>query len=67
MDPTHLRNELPGEVVDRMLDAVERHYRVAHRWFRVKAGILGLERLELHDQYAPIGEFRRWTTPRPGA
>jgi oligoendopeptidase F len=58
MDPTHLRNELPGEVVDRMLDAVEQHYRVAHRWFRVKAGILGLERLELHDQYAPIGEFR---------
>jgi oligoendopeptidase F len=58
MEPTHLRNELPGEVVDRMLDAVERHYPVAHRWFRVKAGILGLDRLELHDQYAPIGEFR---------
>jgi oligoendopeptidase F len=58
MDPTHLRNELPGDVVDRMLDAVEGHYAIAHRWFRVKAGILGLERLELHDQYAPIGEFR---------
>lgn len=58
MDPTHLRNELPGEVVDGMLDAVERHYPIAHRWFRVKAGILGLDRLELHDQYAPIGEFR---------
>ena len=58
MEPTHLRNELPGEVVDRMLDAVERHYPIAHRWFRVKAGILGVERLELHDQYAPVGEFR---------
>ncbi len=58
MDPTHLRNELPGEVVNRMLDAVEQHYPVAHRWFRVKAGLLGLDRLELHDQYAPIGEFR---------
>ena len=58
MDPTHLRNELPGEVVDRMLDAVERHYPIAHRWFRFKAGILGLDRLELHDQYAPVGEFR---------
>jgi oligoendopeptidase F len=58
MDPTHLRNELPGPVVERMLDAVERHYGIAHRWFRVKAGILGLERLELHDQYAPIGDAR---------
>lgn len=58
MDPTHLRNELPGEVVEGMLDAVERHYGIAHRWFRVKAGILGIERLELHDQYAPIGEGR---------
>ncbi len=41
-----------------MLDAVERHYGLAQRWFRVKAGILGLDRLELHDQYAPIGEAR---------
>ena len=58
MDPTHLRNELPGPVVEGMLDAVERHYDLAHRWFRVKAGILGLDRLELHDQYAPIGAGR---------
>lgn len=58
MDPTHLRNELPAGVVEGMMDAVERHYALAHRWFRVKAGILGLDRLELHDQYAPIGEAR---------
>ena len=58
MDPTHLRNELPAGVVEGMMDAVERHYPLAHRWFRVKAGILGLDRLELHDQYAPIGEAR---------
>ncbi len=58
MDPTHLRNELPAGVVEGMMDAVERHYPLAHRWFRVKAGILGLDQLELHDQYAPIGEAR---------
>ena len=67
MEATHLRNELPGPVVEQMLDAVERHYALAHRWFRVKAGILGLDRLELHDQYAPDRRGpRRWTTPRPG-
>jgi oligoendopeptidase F len=59
MEPTHLRNELPGAIVEGMLDAVERHYGIAHRWFRVKAGILGIDRLELHDQYAPIGAEAR--------
>lgn len=63
MEATHLRNELPGPVVERMLDAVERHYGLAHRWFRAKAGILGLDRLELHDQYAPIGEGRSVAYP----
>lgn len=58
MDPTHLRNELPGEVVESMMDAVERHYPIAHRWFRAKARLLGLPRLELHDQYAPVAETR---------
>lgn len=58
MDPTHLRNELPGEVVEAMMDAVEAHYPIAHRWFRAKAALLGLPALELHDQYAPIGETR---------
>jgi oligoendopeptidase F len=58
MDPTHLRNELPGPAVDHMLDAVERHYSLAHRWFRTKARILGLDRLALADQYAPIGGAR---------
>lgn len=58
MDPTHLRNELPGPAVDHMLDAVERHYGLAHRWFRTKARIMGLDRLALADQYAPIGGAR---------
>lgn len=59
MDPTHLRNELPGPVVDAMLTAVEEHYPIAHEWFRIKAGLLGLDRLELHDQYAPLGAARQ--------
>lgn len=67
MEPTHLRNELPGAVVDGMLDAVERNYPIAHDWFRIKAGILGIERLELHDQYAPIGESRAVAFPEARA
>jgi len=58
MSQTHLRNELDPEVVQGMMDAVERRYELAQRWFRSKAGLLGLDVLELADQYAPIGEAR---------
>ncbi len=58
MAQTHLENELAGDVVYRMMDAVEAHYPVAQRWFRAKAGLLGLDVLELADQYAPVGDAR---------
>jgi oligoendopeptidase F len=58
MDRTHLRNELSRDVVERMMEAVEAHYGLAQRWFAAKAKILGLPRLELWDQYAPIGGGR---------
>ena len=56
-----LANELPPEAVDNMLDAVERAYPLAHRWWRRKAELLGVDRLTLSDQYAPLGEGRRIT------
>ena len=59
--PRDLQNELPPEAVDAMLDAVERHHPIAHRWWRHKAKLLGVPRLALADQYAPIGESRRFT------
>ena len=58
MEPTHLRNELDGPAVDGMLAAVEGHYELAQRWFRHKAELLGLPRLALWDQYAPVAEAR---------
>ena len=53
-----LDNELPSEAVDVLLAAVERHHHLAHRWFRHKAKLLGLEKLSLGDQYAPLGSTR---------
>ncbi len=53
-----LDNELPSEAVDVLLAAVERHHDLAHRWFRHKAKLLGLEKLSLGDQYAPLGSTR---------
>lgn len=56
--PTHLANEIAPATVEAMLQAVERHYPVAQEYFRLKARLLGLERLKNTDVYAPIA-----TTP----
>ncbi|HKC76899.1 MAG TPA: M3 family oligoendopeptidase [Gaiellaceae bacterium] len=61
--PTNQRNELTGDVVEAMMSAIEDNYPLGRRWFVRKAGVLGLDRLQLADQYAPIGSDRRveWT------
>ena len=52
--PTHLANEISPHVVEVMMDAVERHVPVIQRFLRLKAGLLGLDRLGIADVYAPI-------------
>jgi oligoendopeptidase F len=52
----HLANNVPPEAVAGMMDVVEEHYGLAHRYFQAKARLLGLERLQIWDQYAPIGD-----------
>ena len=41
-----------------MLDAVERHYPLAHRWFAHKQKLLGVDQMVLAYEYAPIGGSR---------
>lgn len=52
--PTHLSNEVAPDTVEAMLHAVERHYRLAQEYFRLKAGLLGVPRLAVSDVYAPL-------------
>lgn len=61
MQPTNMSNELDDETVEAMMTAIEASYPIAQRWFRAKAEVLGLEKLSLADQYAPIGDPRRFT------
>jgi len=61
MQPTNLENELEDEIVEAMMTATEEAYPIARTWFAAKAGLLGLEKLELADQYAPIGEARQFS------
>ena len=58
------RNELPPAAVDAMLAASSDAYPLAHRWWRRKAQLLGLDQLYLADQYAPLGEGRRFELGR---
>ena len=52
----HLANEIDAEAVTTMMETAEKNYGVAHDYFRQKAKLLGLPRLALHDQYAPVGK-----------
>lgn len=62
MEPTNLGNELPEEVVSRLMDVSEANYGLARDYFRLKAKLLGLPKLKNTDIYAPIGETdRRFT------
>jgi oligoendopeptidase F len=63
MQPTNMNNELDDETVEAMLTATEESYGIGRKWFDAKARLLGLDRLELADQYAPIGEARAFSWP----
>jgi oligoendopeptidase F len=63
MQPTNMDNELDDATVEAMLTATEESYGIGRKWFEAKARILGLDTLELADQYAPIGEARKFSWP----
>ncbi|MFA5027748.1 MAG: M3 family oligoendopeptidase, partial [Candidatus Methylomirabilota bacterium] len=56
MAQRNLSNEIEAEAVEQMLAVTEANYAVAQRYFRLKARLLGLSRLPLTDQYAPVGD-----------
>ncbi len=58
MEERHLSNEIEPEVVTTMMAVVEQNYVLAHRYFALKARLLNLPRLQLYDQYAPVGDVR---------
>jgi oligoendopeptidase F len=63
MQPTNMDNELDDATVEAMLTATEESYGIGRKWFDAKARVLGLDKLELADQYAPIGEARKFSWP----
>jgi oligoendopeptidase F len=52
----NLANEAEDEAVQALVDAVTSRYEVARRYYRLKARLLGLDRLEHYDRFAPVAE-----------
>jgi len=50
----NLANEATDESVEALIEAVAGRYELARRWYRLKAGLLGLDRLAYWDRVAPL-------------
>ena len=49
-------NDLPDEVIDTLLEVARKNIGIFHRYFRLKAQKLGMEKLRRYDIYAPLAE-----------
>jgi oligoendopeptidase F len=52
----NLANEASDESVAALIDAVRSRYDLARRWYRLKAGLLGVECLAHWDRMAPVSD-----------
>jgi oligoendopeptidase F len=63
----NLENEASDESVDALVDAVSSRYEIVRRWYRLKARILGIDKLADYDRYASVGssaETMTWPQAR---
>jgi oligoendopeptidase F len=59
ISPRNLYNDIPDSVVEVLLDVCRRNNTLFQRYFRLKAGWLGLDRLRRYDIYAPLAPTDR--------
>ncbi len=52
----NLANEAGDESVQALIEAVRRRYEIPRRWYRLKARLLGLDRLADYDRMASVSE-----------
>ncbi|HEX7597369.1 MAG TPA: M3 family oligoendopeptidase, partial [Polyangia bacterium] len=55
----NLGNDIPDEVVDTLLEVARKNAPVFQRFFRLKARLLGVERLRRYDVYAPVAHSEK--------
>ncbi len=56
MSARNLANDIPDAVVNTLLDVVQCNAGIFQRFFRLKARLLGVEKLRRYDIYAPVAK-----------
>ena len=54
MSVRNLQNNVPDEAVDALLEVTRKNAKIFHRYFRIKAKLLGVDKLRRYDIYAPV-------------
>ena len=49
-------NDLPDDVIDTLLEVTRKNIGIFHRFFKLKAQKIGMEKLRRYDIYAPVSE-----------
>jgi oligoendopeptidase F len=59
ISPRNLANDVPSEVVDTLLNVAEKNAGLFQRYFKLKASMIGMDKLRRYDLYAPIAKSDR--------
>ena len=59
IQPTNIGNEIPDEAVEHLMAVTEANFGLAQEYFRLKAKMLGMEKINNTDLYAPVVESER--------
>ncbi len=55
----NLANDIPNDVVETLLEVARKNAPLFQRFFKVKAKLLGMDRLRRYDIYAPVGKAEK--------
>lgn len=55
----NLSNDIPDEAVDTLLEVTRKNAGIFHRYFKLKAKLLGVDKLRRYDIYAPVAEAQK--------
>lgn len=59
IQPTNIGNEIPDEAVEHLMEVTEANYGLAQEYFRIKAKMLGMDKIRNCDVYAPVAETEK--------
>lgn len=59
IQPTNIGNEIPDDAVEHLMTVTEANYGLARDYFRLKARILGMDKILNTDVYAPVVESEK--------